>query len=73
MTRRPKPDPDTTPRLALTIPAFCKSFNISERFYRKLKTQGLGPVEMKIGARTLISLEAIDAWRRAREQKEEAQ
>jgi hypothetical protein len=59
--------PSPTPRLALTISQFCEAFNISEAFYYKLKKQRQGPREMKVGARTLISLEAADAWRRERE------
>ena len=56
-----------TPRLALSIPEFCEAHGISEAFYYKLKKQGEGPREMKLGARTLISLEAAAEWRRARE------
>jgi hypothetical protein len=54
-------------RFALSIPEFCESFGISEAFYFKLKRQGLGPVEMKVGQRILISLEATAAWRAQRE------
>ena len=46
-----------TPRLALSIPEFCKAHGISEGFFFKLKKQGEGPREMKVGARTLITLE----------------
>jgi predicted DNA-binding transcriptional regulator AlpA len=56
-----------TPRLALSIPEFCKAHGISEGFFYKLKKQGEGPREMKVGARTLISLESAAEWRRARE------
>ena len=56
-----------TPRLALSIPEFCKAHSISEGFFYKLKKQGEGPREMKVGTRTLISLEAAAEWRRARE------
>jgi hypothetical protein len=58
-----------TPRLALSIREFCTSHNLSEAFYYKLKRQGEGPREMKVGARTLISVEAAAEWRRAREAK----
>ena len=34
-------------------------------FFYKLKKQGEGPREMKVGARTLITLEAAAEWRRA--------
>jgi hypothetical protein len=55
------------PRMAFSIREFCYSHNISEDFYFKLKRQGQGPVEMKVGTRTLISIEAAADWRRARE------
>jgi hypothetical protein len=61
-----KPDPPP-PRLALNILEFCAAFRISEDFYYKLKRQGQGPREMKVGARTLISLAAADEWRIERE------
>lgn len=67
---KPKRKADPSPRLALTIKEFCHAFNISESFYRSLRTQGLGPVEMKLGTRTLISMEAADKWRKEREQDE---
>jgi hypothetical protein len=56
-----------TPRLALSIPEFCDAHGISEGFYFKLKKQGKGPREMKVGARTLITLESAAKWRRERE------
>jgi len=56
-----------TPRLALSIPEFCDAHGISEGFYFKLKKQGKGPREMKVGARTLITLESAAEWRRERE------
>ena len=56
-----------TPRLALSIAEFCEAHGISEGFFYKLKKQGEGPREMKVGARTLISLESAAEWRRARE------
>ena len=43
----------------MTIQEFCDSFRITEGFFYKLKKQGLGPREMKVGTRTLISVE----WR----------
>lgn len=56
-----------TPRLALSIPEFCKAHGISEGLFYKLKKQGEGPREMKVGARTLITFESAAEWRRARE------
>jgi predicted DNA-binding transcriptional regulator AlpA len=59
-----------TPRLALSIPEFCEAHGISEGFFYKLKKQGEGPREMKVGARTLITFESAAEWRRARENRE---
>ena len=56
-----------TPRLALSIPEFCEAHGISEGFFYKLKKQGEGPREMKVGARTLITFESAAEWRRSRE------
>ena len=54
-------------RLALTIQEFCDSFRFTESFYYKLKKQGLGPREMKIGTRTLISVDSAVEWGREHE------
>ena len=62
----PLPRPPT-PRLALSIPEFCEAHGISEGFFYKLKKQGEGPREMKVGARTLITFESPAEWRSARE------
>lgn len=59
--------PPPPPRLALSIPEFCKAHGISEGFFYKLKKQGEGPREMKVGARTLITFESAAEWRRTRE------
>jgi hypothetical protein len=53
---------------AYTVLQFCTAHNLSPAFYYKIKAQGLGPTEMKIGARRLISFEAAAAWRSEREQ-----
>jgi predicted DNA-binding transcriptional regulator AlpA len=65
--REPTPTP-TPPRIALSIPEFCAAFGISEDFFYKLKRQGQAPRLMRVGTRTLISMEAADEWRKAREQ-----
>ena len=52
---------------AYSIEQFCQAHNISIDLYFKLQRQGLGPKTMKVGARTLISIEAAAEWRRARE------
>jgi predicted DNA-binding transcriptional regulator AlpA len=60
---------EPTPRLALSIPEFCKAHGISEGMFYKMKKQnrGLTPREMKIGTRTLITFEAAAKWRAERE------
>ena len=54
--------------LAYSIQQFCQLHGISLDFYFKLARRGLGPKVMKVGARTLISVESAAAWRRDREQ-----
>ena len=49
---------------SLTIPEFCAGHgNISKSFFHKLVNEGKGPRLMKVGRRTLISIEAAAAWR----------
>ena len=57
----------TDQALALSIADFCRAHGISQSMYFKMRAQGLGPREMIVGARKLISQEAARAWRRARE------
>lgn len=59
----------STPHLAMTVVEFCEAFRISVPFFYKLRNQGLGPREMKLGARTLISMAAADEWRIDREDR----
>ena len=55
------------PLLAYSIRQFCKAHNISESFYYRLRAQGLGPRELRALDKVVISIEAAEAWRRARE------
>jgi excisionase family DNA binding protein len=52
---------------ALTVEAFCRSYGIGRSTAYKLIKEGLGPRTMKVGRRTLISIEAADEWRRRME------
>ena len=52
---------------AYSIEQFCQAHGISIDLYFKMQRQGLGPPTMKVGGRTLISIEAAAAWRRDRE------
>ncbi|MCS3497488.1 hypothetical protein M2189_003553 [Bradyrhizobium japonicum] len=63
---KPKSSPHKSrapPLAAFSIAQFCQMHGFSPAMYWKLKSQGLGPVEMKIGRRVLISAEAAAAWR----------
>ena len=55
--------------LALTIAEFCEAHRLSQSMYFKIRGQGLGPREMRVGARVLITFEAAAAWRAEREAK----
>ena len=46
---------------------FCGRNGISEGFYRKMRSHGLGPRETRILDRVFISEEAETDWRRERE------
>jgi hypothetical protein len=59
--------PTTDQALALSIAGFCRAHGISESMYFKVRAQGLGPREMIVGTRKLISQEAASEWRAARE------
>ncbi|PSO25214.1 hypothetical protein C7G41_29810 [Bradyrhizobium sp. MOS002] len=53
--------------MAYSIRQFCQGHNISVDTYFRMQRVGSGPVTMKVGGRTLISIEAAAAWRRERE------
>ena len=60
---------DTSLKQFLNVSDFCESHGISRgHFYRLLK-DGLGPDIVKIGKRTLISVESAARWRRRMEQQ----
>ena len=47
---------------------FCRRNRISESFYHKLKKLGLGPVEMRLLNKTLITFRAEAEWQVARQE-----
>ena len=52
-------------RIAYTIPEFCFRNNISRPTYHRLRAEGRGPVEMRIGLNAIrISAEAERDWQR---------
>jgi hypothetical protein len=52
---------------AFTIREFCDLFRISEASFYRMQNRGDGPETMLVGGRTLISRQAAEAWRLARE------
>ena len=53
---------------AFSISEFCKRNNISRATYYNLQKKGIGPRVIKIGTRTIISVEAGAEWRRMMEE-----
>lgn len=54
-------------RMAFSIGEFCYRHNISKAHYYNLKKLNLGPREMDVHGRKIISKEAEIDWRRERE------
>jgi predicted DNA-binding transcriptional regulator AlpA len=52
---------------SLSIKNFCLAHGISRTTFYNLVKQNLGPRLMKVGKRTLISVEAAAEWRRQME------
>jgi len=46
------------PTAVFSVASFCEAHGISEAFYFKLKNQGLGPDEMRLGSRIFITHES---------------
>ena len=57
----------TEPTACYSRAGFCRSHGLSESFYHKLQNEGLGPDEMRVGARVFITHESAARWRTARE------
>ncbi len=58
-----------TPAAAVfNVNGFCAAHDITKVTFYKLLKDGLGPRIMKVGARTLISVEAAADWRRQMEE-----
>ena len=56
---------------ALNLPGSCDAFHISPRMYFKLRDEGKGPREMRLGRRVLITVESALQWARERERATE--
>ena len=59
--------PNSSELDAYSIPEFCRRHNISRGSYYNLKARDEGPREARVLNRILITKEAAEAWRRARE------
>jgi hypothetical protein len=55
---------EPVPPACYSIREFCTAHGISDHMFFKLQRQGLAPRTMRVGARTLISVEAAAEWRR---------
>ena len=54
------------PLACYSIRQFCAAHGISEDMFFKIQRQGFAPKTMRVGARTLISIEAAAEWRHER-------
>jgi predicted DNA-binding transcriptional regulator AlpA len=52
---------------AVSILHFCRTHGISRATFYNLRKRGEAPIVMKVGKRTLVSLEAAESWRRRME------
>ena len=62
-----RPLPPIYELAAFNVYGFCIAHGLSRSTFYRMLQQGEGPRVMKAGTRTLISVEAAQAWRRARE------
>lgn len=58
---------------ASSIKDFCKHNGFSTSTYHKLKKQGRGPRELRLGRAIRITAQAAEEWLRAREYPEDAE
>ena len=65
--RAPRPLPPIYELAAFSVFGFCVAHGLSRSLFYRLLRSGAGPRIMKCGRRTLISVEAAQRWRRARE------
>ncbi len=55
------------PKKYLTVAEFCERFGISRWLYYKMRANGDGPVELRIGSRKIvITVEAMRTWENER-------
>ncbi len=58
----------TTAPAVYSVKDFCAAHDITKVTFYDLLKKGIGPRIMKVGARTLISIEAAAEWRRQMEE-----
>ena len=58
---------DNSKHGARSVDEFCADHRISRAFYYKLRREGRGPREMRVGSRVIVSDEAAADWRRSME------
>jgi hypothetical protein len=64
--------PYSLERVAFTIPEFCFRNNISRPTYHRLRSQGRGPAEMRLGLNGIrITVEAERAWQQRMQEPRE--
>jgi hypothetical protein len=64
----PRPEVEPLERAAYSIDQFCAAHGISRWTYYKMKKDGVGPREMRVGDRGFVSVEAAREWRERRTQ-----
>jgi predicted DNA-binding transcriptional regulator AlpA len=48
--------------VSYTIPQFCDAYHFSRVHYYTLKKQGLGPDELRLGRKVVITRRAVEQW-----------
>jgi hypothetical protein len=67
MSRRISPPSTNMEPACFTMGEFCLAHRIGLNTYYRLRKAGKGPVEMRVGAKVLISKESAAHWRAARD------
>jgi hypothetical protein len=62
-----------TPPACFSIASFCVAHHLSESMFFKMRAEGWGPAEMRVGSRVLITFEAATRWRAQREAASKAE
>jgi hypothetical protein len=57
----------SSPQCAYTISEFCEAHRISRSQFYVMQKAGDGPMLMRVGRQSRISVEAAASWRRTRE------